>query len=264
MSEQPFPSKAQLVVVGAGPAGYTAAFRAADLGLDVTVVDPEPDPGGVCLYRGCIPSKALLHVARVIEEARESAALGVTFVEPSIDLDRVRAWKDEVVSKLTSGLGQRTKTKKLTYIPGKAELKGGHTLRVTSNDGAKGEIAFEQAIVATGSRPAMLPGVVTSDRILDSTTALELHEIPRSLLVVGGGYIGLELGTVYATLGSRVSVVEMTSGLLPGCDRDLVSVLKRRLDARLEAVMLDTRVLNIQEQAGEVTVKLENKEGKPI
>ncbi len=256
------PATAQLVVVGGGPGGYHAAFRAADLGLQVTLIDPAVNPGGVCLYRGCIPSKALLHVAKLVDEAHESAAIGVKFARPEIDIDRVRAWKDEVIGKLTGGLGQKVTQKKITHLRGTARLKDAHTLSVTTVAGATGEMAFEQAILATGSRPIMLPGVTRSDRIVNSTGALELKDVPGKLLVVGGGYIGLELGSVYAALGSQVSVVEMTSGLLPGCDRDLVSVLKRRLDTKFTAIKLDTKVAKLEEKAGGVDVTFETAKGE--
>lgn len=257
------PAKSQLVVIGAGPGGYAAAFRAAELGLSVTLVDPEVKPGGVCLYRGCIPSKALLHLARVMAEAEEAAALGVIFGKPKIDLDRIRTWKNEVIEKLTSGLGAKVEKLKLTYLHGSARFKDAGTLQVTTAAGAKGEMNFEQAIIATGSRPVTLPGVdAFSERILDSTAALELTDVPESLLVIGGGYIGLELGSVYAALGSKVSVVEMTGGLLPGCDRDLVSVLKRRLDRKFSDILLSTRVAGLQELKNRVEVTLEDKQGE--
>lgn len=262
MSENTIPNSAQLVVIGAGPGGYHAAFKAAELGLEVTVIDPEANPGGVCLHRGCIPSKALLHVAKVVEEAAESAEIGVTFAKPKIDVDRVRAWKNEVVEKLTGGLGMKVQQKKLTYVRGMARFKDAKTLHVMGEDGAEGEMTFEQAILATGSRPFMLPGVQTSDRIIDSTGALELADVPKNLLVVGGGYIGLELGSAYAAMGSTVSVVEMTSGLLPGCDRDLVSVLKRRLDKKFAKIMLNTKVAGLKEMKTGVKVTLEDKKGE--
>ena len=256
------PASARLVVVGAGPGGYHAAFKAAELGLEVTLIDPAVNPGGVCLYRGCIPSKALLHVAKLVDEAHESAAIGVTFTRPEIDIDRVRAWKDGIIGKLTGGLGQKVTQKKLTWVRGTAKLKDAHTLIVTTHDGTVGEMTFEQAILATGSRPIMLPGVTKSDRILNSTGALELKDVPAKLLVVGGGYIGLELGSVYASLGSAVSVVEMTNGLLPGCDRDLVSVLKRRLDAKFAAIRLETKVAKLEEQKDGVAVTFESAKGE--
>ena len=254
------PESAQLVVIGAGPGGYAAAFKAAELGLAVTLIDPEANPGGVCLHRGCIPSKALLHVAKLVAEADESAAIGVTFSKPKIDLDRVRSWKNEVIEKLTGGLGKKVEKLKLTYVRGTAQFENNQTLAVKTLTGEIGKIVFEQAIIATGSRPIMLPNIKPdSSRIIDSTGALELTEVPESLLVVGGGYIGLELGSVYAALGSRVSVVEMTDGLLPGCDRDLVSVLKRRLDKKFAEILLRTKVVELKEQKSAVAVTLEGK-----
>ena len=191
----------RLAVLGAGPGGYPAAFLAAEKGLDVTLIDTEPNPGGVCLYRGCIPSKALLHVANVVNEAREAEDLGVTFIAPSIDVDRVRAWKDDVVGKLTGGLGQLSRARKVRYVRGRGRFAGPNTIRV-SNEGELTEVNFDYAIIATGSSPA-IPGPlrVTSDRIWDSTAALELREVPGTLLIIGGGYIGLEMASVYAALG---------------------------------------------------------------
>lgn len=259
------PKESQLVVIGAGPGGYAAAFRAAELGLEVTVIDPEANPGGVCLHRGCIPSKALLHVAKLVNETAESAEIGVSFASPKIDLDRVRSWKEEVVGKLTGGLGGKVEKMKISYVRGMARFKDSRTLQVTTEDGDQGEMSFEQAILATGSRPIMLSGVdQNSQRIIDSTGALELSDVPSSLLVVGGGYIGLELGSVYAALGSKVSVVEMTQGLLPGCDRDLVSVLKRRIDKKFEAIMLNTRVDEVKEQKNAVAVTLVDGKGETL
>jgi dihydrolipoamide dehydrogenase len=257
------PKSAQLVIIGAGPAGYTAAFKAAELGLKVTLIGPEANPGGVCLYRGCIPSKALLHVAKLISESEESAAIGVNFARPKIDLKRIRAWKNEVIEKLTGGLGTQVEKLQLSYIPGTASFKDNKTLLVKTAAGDETEMTFEQAIIASGSRPIMLPGIAAgSSRIIDSSGALELTEVPKSMLVVGGGYIGLELGSVYAALGSKVSVVEMTNGLLPGCDRDLVSVLKRRIDNKFVDILLSTKVVELKEQKNAVTVTLENKQGE--
>ncbi len=253
------PQQAGLVVIGAGPGGYMAAFKAAELGLAVTLVDPEAAPGGVCLYRGCIPSKALLHVAKVVTEAAESAAIGVTFAPPKIDIDQVRGWKNGIVEKLTGGLKGKMDKLGITCLRGTARFKDAQTLMVTTADGASGEMRFEQAILATGSRPILLPDVAVGDRIVDSTGALELADVPKSLLVVGGGYIGLELGSAYAAMGSKVSVVEMTDGLLPGCDRDLVSVLKRRLDQTFDDILLGTRVVELKEQKNGVAVIFEKK-----
>ena len=256
---------AEMVVIGAGPGGYAAAFKAVELGLQVTLIDPEENPGGVCLHRGCIPSKALLHIAKLVSEANESSEIGVTFSKPKIDIDRVRDWKNEVVGKLTGGLGGKVKQKQITYIRGTAKFKNATTLEVTTVAGETSELTFKQAILATGSRPIMLPGVESgSSRIVDSTGALELADVPKSLLVVGGGYIGLELGSAYAGMGSKVSVVEMTDGLLAGCDRDLVSVLKRRLDKKFEDIFLKTKVVELKEQKNGVAVTLEDKKGELI
>jgi dihydrolipoamide dehydrogenase len=256
------PKKAQLVVIGAGPGGYSAAFRAAELGLDVTLIDPEERPGGVCLYRGCIPSKALLHVAKLVTETEESKAIGVSFGKPKLDIDQIRDWKNGVIETLTTGLGGKVAKMKLTYLRGTARFKDNQTLQVSNVDGTETELSFEQAILATGSRPVQLPGVQASERIIDSTGALDLVDVPKTLLVVGGGYIGLELGSAYAALGTKVSVVEMTSGLLPGCDRDLVSVLKRRLDTRFEQILLNTKVAELKEQKNGVAVTFENQKGE--
>lgn len=257
------PASAQLVVIGAGPGGYATAFKAVELGLNVTLIDPEANPGGVCLHRGCIPSKALLHVAKLVAEAQEATEIGVTFKKPQIDLDRVRSWKDEVIGKLTGGLGGKVAKQKITYVRGMAKFKNAHTLTVTATDGTTGEMSFENAILASGSRPVMLPGVAAgSTKIVDSTGALEIPDIPSSLLIVGGGYIGLELGSAYVALGSKVSVVEMTDGLLPGCDRDLVSVLKRRLGKKFAEIKLNTRVTDLKEQKNGVMVTVEDKQGE--
>jgi dihydrolipoamide dehydrogenase len=257
----------QLVVVGGGPGGYAAAFLAADLGLTTTLVDPEPNPGGVCVYRGCIPSKALLHVAKLVDEARHAKAWGVEFGEPRIDLAKLREFKDNVVKRLTSGTGQLVKHRKVNYIQGTAAIVDPHTLRITRTAG-KGESAgqgetlqFEHAILATGSTPAMPPSLKIDDpRVMDSTAALDLPDIPKALLVVGGGYIGLELGSVYATLGSAVTVVEMTPGLLPGADRDLVDILAKRINQLMKAVLLNTRVVKMTAESGGIRVSFEGGE----
>ncbi len=255
--------KTQLAVIGAGPGGYAAAFLAADIGMEVTLVDLDADPGGVCLYRGCIPSKALLHVARLLDEAREAQRWGVTFGEPEIELGRLRAWKNEVVGKLTGGLGQLARRRKVTFIQGRATFRDAQSLSIETAPGRVETLAFDHAILATGSSPLTLPGFPTnSERVLDSTAALEISRVPKTLLVVGGGYIGLELGSVYATLGSRVTVVELTPNLLPGVDTDLVRPLAKRLDSKFEEILLNTRVIEIQEITGGVGVKLEDKAGE--
>ncbi|MDX9856809.1 MAG: dihydrolipoyl dehydrogenase [candidate division Zixibacteria bacterium] len=238
-----------VAVIGGGPGGYAAAFMAADLGLDVTLVDPEENPGGVCLYRGCIPSKALLHVAKLIAETREAESWGLKFGEVEIDLDKLRSWKDGVVGKLTGGLGQLARARKVTHIRGKARFVSSTTLEIKAADGARRRLTTRYCILATGSRPAVIPNLAPeSDRILDSTSALDIKSVPRTLLVVGGGYIGLELGTVYAALGSKVSVVEMTPSLLPGADKDLVSILSKRLKSSFESIMLNSTVAEMKEQ----------------
>ena len=253
-------SKTQVAVIGAGPGGYAAAFLAADLGMQVTLIDPAENPGGVCLYRGCIPSKALLHVADVLSEAKHAEAWGVTFGTPKVDLDRLRAFKTKVVNQLTGGLGQLSKQRKITYLRGTAAFKDSTTLDVKrgTGDGESESLTFEHAIIATGSHPAKVPGLsIDSPRLMDSTTALDLPDIPKSLLVVGGGYIGLELGTVYAALGTKVTVVEMTGGLLPGADRDLVNVLAKRIESICEAVLLNTKVVSMKEQKNGIAVTFE-------
>ena len=256
----------QLAIIGAGPGGYTAAFLAADIGLPVTLIDEAPRPGGVCLYRGCMPSKALLHVARVLTDARAAARWGVSFGEPAIDVARLRAWKDEVVAKLTGGLALLSKQRAVTYVQGRAAFEDAHTLRVTpTGDGARDAartIAFEHAIVATGSRPARPAALALDDpRVLDSTRALDIDRVPASLLVIGGGYIGLELGTVYAALGAAVTIVEMTAGLLPGADADLVRVLARRMVRTVGAVHVNTTVTGLAPRADGIDVTLDGAGG---
>ncbi|HQI75903.1 MAG TPA: dihydrolipoyl dehydrogenase, partial [Candidatus Latescibacteria bacterium] len=255
-------AQTQVAVIGGGPGGYVAAFHAADLGLKVTLIDTDVNPGGVCLYRGCIPSKALLHVAALINEADHAAAWGVTFARPTVELDKLRAWKQSVVQKLTGGLGELVKRRKITHIQGRARFAGPTTLRVDKTSGGTEEVTFEYAILATGSRPTSIPTLsIPSPRVLDSTGALELADVPESLLVVGGGYIGLELGTVYQALGSRVSVVEMTPGLLPGADRDLVGPLARRIEKKFEKVMLETTVTSLSEEGDGIRARFKDKTG---
>lgn len=251
-----------LAVIGGGPGGYAAAFLAADIGLQVTLIDSEPNPGGVCLYRGCIPSKALLHIARIITETEHAANWGIEFSEPTIDLDKLREWKDAVVRKLTSGLGQLSKQRKVSYIQGRASLINPQTLKIRNQKGEE-FLRYNHAILATGSRPATIPNLsLESPNILDSTSALDLPDIPRSMLVIGGGYIGLELGTVYAALGTRVTVVEMTSGLMPGVDRDLVTILSKRLEKVFDSIILDTEVVGMKEEKRGIAVKFEGKQVK--
>jgi len=247
----------QLAVLGAGPGGYAAAFYAADLGMQVALIDEEKNPGGVCLYRGCIPSKALLHVAKVIDEAKHADKWGVSFGEPTLDVDKLRAFKQGVVDKLTAGVGGVAKMRKVKFIQGRATLTGANSMTVAGANGTT-ELQFEHLILATGSHPTKIPSLaLDSPRMMDSTTGLELPDVPKSLLVIGGGYIGLELGTVYATLGSKVSVVEMTPGLLPGADRDLVQVLEKRLKGLFSSIMLNTKVVKVAEEKDGIRVTFE-------
>ncbi|OGU79118.1 MAG: dihydrolipoyl dehydrogenase [Ignavibacteria bacterium RBG_16_35_7] len=253
-------SKTNLVVIGAGPGGYAAAFLAADLGMNVTLIDKEKNPGGVCLYRGCIPSKALLHVAKLINETHEAKDWGVEFSEPKINLEKLRDWKSSVVSKLTGGLGQLSKQRKINYLQGKASFINSSTLKIEKQNGEVENFSFDKAIIATGSIIATIPALqIKSSRVLNSSTALDLPLIPKSLLVIGGGYIGLELGSVYSVLGTKVSVVEMMPGLLPGADRDLVIHLSKRLEKSFDKIMLDSKVVEMKEESDGLQVKIQNK-----
>jgi dihydrolipoyl dehydrogenase len=249
-----------VAVVGGGPGGYSAAFRCAELGLETVVIDADRRLGGACLFEGCIPSKALLHVAAVVSEAERAKEWGVDFGEPRISLDPLRKWKQErVIGKLARGLAGVAKAKGVTLIGGRAIFEDSSTLRIEGDTLQK--IRFKHAIVATGSEPSALPGAsLRSDRVMDSTAALELPDIPERLLVIGGGYIGLELGTVYATLGSRVTLVEMTEGLLPGVDRDLVQPLQRRIEKLFAAVHLRTKVTGLRETGDRVKATLEGQD----
>ncbi len=251
-------SSLRIAVVGGGPGGYAAAFLAADLGMQVTLIDPEVNPGGVCLYRGCIPSKALLHVAKLIEESQQAKNWGIEFPEPKIDLSHLRTWKEGVVKKLTGGLGILSKQRRVEYIQGRAAFENSTTLRVSKTDSTDVNLSFDRIIIATGSRPAIIPALkLNSPRVMDSTGALNLEDIPGSLLVVGGGYIGLELGSVYAALGTRVTVVEMLSGLLPGADRDLVLPLHKRLEKMFETILLNTTVSSLKEDGAGIRATFE-------
>ncbi len=252
-----------IAVVGGGPGGYAAAFLAADLGLKVTLIDKEINPGGVCLYRGCIPSKSLLHVAKLIDESRHAKNWGVEYADPKIDLARLRSWKEGVIKKLTGGLGQLSKQRKIEYIQGQAAFESSSTLRVNRANGSVESLSFDRIVIATGSRPAIIPSLkLDTPRMMDSTSALDLSDVPGSLLVIGGGYIGLELGTVYASLGSRVSVVEMLPGLLPGADRDLVLPLHKRVTNIFESIMLNTTVSSVKEEANGIRVRFDGPEVK--
>jgi len=251
------------VVVGAGPAGYPAAFRAADLGLEVTLVDMEARPGGVCLHRGCIPSKSLLHAARLVTEAREGADIGIHFEAPRIDLDQLRTWKDGVIDRLSGGLEKLARGRGIRTVQGRGTFIDAHHLRVERTEGGEEEIEFEQALITTGSRPQQIDLFASAgERLLDSTSALALKEIPGRLLVVGGGAIGLELGSVYAALGSKVTVVELMPTLLPGCDAALLRPLEKRLRASMAAIYTATKVTQVTPVKDGVRVTFAPEEGK--
>ncbi len=261
-------SNLRVAVVGAGPGGYAAAFLAADLGMKVTLIDPEANPGGVCLYHGCIPSKALLHVAKLLEEAEQAKNWGIEFGEPKVDLNKLRGWKESVVKKLTGGLGQLSKQHAVQFVQGKAAFvnstENSTTLKVTKTaDGGEENLTFDRIVIATGSRPTVVPSLkLDSPRLMDSTSALDLPDVPKTLLVIGGGYIGLELGSVYATLGTKVTVVEMTPGLLPGADRDLVLPLHKRLEKLFSAILLNTTVKSLKDEKTGIRVTLEGPNAK--
>jgi dihydrolipoamide dehydrogenase len=258
----PAPQVLNIAVVGAGPGGYAAAFLAADLGMTVTLIDPEPNPGGVCLYRGCIPSKALLHVAKLLEESRQAKNWGIEFAAPKIDLAGLRSWKESVVKKLTGGLGVLSRQRKVNYVQGRAAFEDSATLRVTKSDGSEERLAFDRIVLSTGSRPAVIPALkLDTPRMMDSTAALKLEDIPGTLLVVGGGYIGLELGSVYAALGTRVTVVEMLPGLLPGADRDLVAPLHKHLEKKFEAILLNTTVASVKDEGNGIRATVTGQDG---
>lgn len=254
---------AQVVVIGAGPGGYAAAFMAADLGLEVTLIDVDEAPGGTCLHRGCIPSKALLHTAKVIAEARDAKHWGVIYPEPVIEVDKLRASTQAVVDKMTSGLGQLCHARKISRVQGRASFLDSSNLRIHKENGDELDLPFEKVILASGSRPAVLDTfLIDSPNIMNSTDALKLESIPESLLVVGGGYIGLELGSVYAALGSRVTVVELTPSLLPGADTDLIRPLAKRIGSLMEAVLLNTSVEAVKEVSGGIEATFVDAGGK--
>lgn len=250
-------TETQVAVLGAGPGGYAAAFLAADLGKKVTLIDAGPKPGGTCLNVGCIPSKAVLHVAKLIQDAKEAAHFGVKFGDPKIDINQVRGHWQNVVSNLSTNLGRLCDARKINYVQGLGKFSSPNTIEVEG----KGTVKFEHCIIATGSSPAKPPAFnLPGGRIMDSTGALKLEDIPGKLLVVGGGYIGLELGFVYASLGSKVTVVEMTDGLLPGADRDLVVPLNRRLESIFHKIHLKTKVLKVEETSKGIKATLEGPE----
>jgi dihydrolipoamide dehydrogenase len=250
----------QVVVLGSGPGGYTAAFRAADLGLKVVLIERYPTLGGVCLNVGCIPSKALLHTAKVITEAEETEHHGLSFGKPSIDLDKLRNWKaNDVVGKLTGGLAGMAKQRGVTVVQGVGKFISTNQIAVTTPDGKITTVGFENAIIAAGSQATKFPGAPEDERIMDSTGALALADIPKRMLVIGGGIIGLEMGTVYDALGTKVSIVEFMDGLITGCDRDLVRPLQKRMEKRFESIMLSTKVSKIEAKKDGIHVNFEGK-----
>jgi dihydrolipoamide dehydrogenase len=263
-------SKREIVVIGAGPGGYAAAFLAADLGMKVTLIDKEENPGGVCLYRGCIPSKALLHIAKVIREAEEMKGMGVEFGKPKITPKKITEWKNEVVNKSTGGLGVLVKQRKVEYIQGEAEFLNSNTLEVKKSDGITEKVEFTKAILATGSRPVKIPNIsIDNSNVLDSTTALDIEDVPGTMLVIGGGYIGLELGSVYAALGTKVTVVEMLPHILNGADRDLARQLEGKLKKEMNEIKLNSKVVELREGKKDsdksdrrLDVTIEDKDGK--
>lgn len=247
----------QLLVIGAGPGGYTAAFRAADLGIGVILVDRWPQLGGVCLNVGCIPSKALLHAARVIEEAKAMSANGIRFGQPQIDTEALKQWKNKIVGKLTAGLAILAKQRKVDVMRGFARFIAPHRVELHNPEGATQVIGFQHCIIAAGSEPARIPGLPNDPRVMDSTAALELRDVPGTLLVIGGGIIGLEMACVYDALGSKVSVVELTDTLMPGCDRDLVRPLEKRLRSRYASIMTATRVMGVEAEDSGIKVSFD-------
>jgi len=253
---------AEVVVLGAGPGGYTAAFRAADLGKKVVLIERYPTLGGVCLNVGCIPSKALLHMAKVITEADEAAHAGVTFGKPKIEIDKLRAWKDGVLGKLTKGLSGLAKQRKVQVITGRGEFASPNTIRVETADGVK-TVSFDSCIIAAGSSVAKIPGFPYDDpRIIDSTGALKLVTVPKRMLIIGGGIIGLEMATVYDALGSKITVVELMDCLIPGADKDVVRPLAKRIEKRYEKILLKTKVAKIEAQKDGLKVTFEGTDGK--
>lgn len=249
--------KAQLVIIGAGPGGYAAAFYAADMGLDVTLIDKRKTPGGVCLYEGCIPSKAYLHAAAVLNEAEHSGAMGIEFEKPKVDITKLRLWKDSIVDKLTNGLQGLSKKRGINYIQATVEFKTSSVLKIHTSTTSY-DLEFENVLIATGSKPVEIPSWPASDRIMNSTGALDLNDIPETMLVVGGGYIGLEMCQFYLALGCKITIVEMENRLLPGIDPDLVNPLAKKLKGLTQDLLLNTKVLSMKEIDSAIEVEFQN------
>ncbi|MFI3256632.1 MAG: NAD(P)/FAD-dependent oxidoreductase, partial [Psittacicella sp.] len=256
--------KTEVVVLGSGPAGYSAAFRAADLGLKVTLVEKYASLGGVCLNVGCIPSKALLHITTILNEARELSENGITFGEPTFDLDKIRGFKERTVAQLTKGVAGMAKGRKVETVQGVAEFVDANTMKVVAADGSETVIKFDNAIIAAGSRPVKLPFIPHEDpRIWDSTDALELKEVPKDLLVMGGGIIGLEMGTVYQALGANIDVVEMADQVIPAADKDLIKIYTKEISKKFN-LLLQTKVVKVEAEEAGIFVTMEDKEGSSI
>jgi dihydrolipoamide dehydrogenase len=253
----------ELVIIGAGPGGYRAAFMAADLGIKVTLIDPEKNPGGLCLYRGCIPTKALLNLVKIKKAALNAKSMGIHFDSPSIEIKEIALWKNEVVQKLTGGIGQLVKAHKINYLKGYAHFIDSKTLEFEDEGGQKQKIYFRNAIIATGVTALELPGIKNNGKsIIGPTKALELTDIPEELLIVGGGYIGLEMAVIYEALGSSVSVVELTDGFLPGMDRDMIDVYNKISKTKFKEVFLSTSLKKVSEEKKHLNASFEDKKGK--
>jgi dihydrolipoamide dehydrogenase len=253
----------KVIVLGAGPGGYASAFQAANLGLDVTLIDPNDNPGGVCLFHGCIPTKALLHLAGVKEETEVAEEWGLSYSGVKVDLDKVRSWKESVVKQLTGGLGQLAKARKVKYMRGTARLKDKNTLEYNPHEGEESDIGFDHLIIATGASPSELPEMpFDGDVIMNAEAALKLESVPKKLLVVGAGYIGLEMSVIYKALGSEITIAEFTSDILPGVDQDLKDVFKKERKDLIDNTMFDTKVTSVSRKGKKLNVEFETKEGK--
>ncbi len=255
--------KTQLAIIGAGPGGYAAAFHAADLGIDVTLVDPNENPGGVCLYHGCIPTKALLHFADVRDDVERAREWGLDYKHITTDINKLRKWKERVVSKLTKGLGQLTKSRKINYVKAIAKFIDSNTLEIKDADGNKSSLAFDKAIIATGAHAIELPEAeFDHDKILNAKSALQLKDVPEKMLVVGAGYIGLEMGVIYQALGTKITIVEATSDIMPGMSRDIAGVLKKERKELFKGAHFNTKVIEVRKKDSQLEVILENNDGK--